>query len=103
MEAQPPIIIPYTPIDITPNTYSMAILISAACSGTALPKIVSVRPQGMTALVMSAVVMANPGPMINSHLLGVSGMKSSLVNIFTPSAKGCRKPPGPALLGPNLS
>ena len=49
------------------------------------------------------VIIANSGPMMNSVLEEVSGMISSFMNNFNPSAMGCSKPNGPARLGPLLS
>ena len=37
LEAQPPIITPYTPNETTPNTYNTPTLISATCKETCLP------------------------------------------------------------------
>jgi hypothetical protein len=59
-----------------------------------------VPPQGITTPVIKAVVMARAGPRKKSVRLAPAGMKSSFMNIFTPSASGCRMPNGPARLGP---
>jgi hypothetical protein len=50
--------------------------------------------QGITALVIKAVVIAIAGPKKNKSGLGYQG--SSLANNFNPSARGCNKPPLPA-------
>ena len=44
------------------------------------------------------------GPKTRASIrLDAEGMISSFMNIFAPSAKGCRMPKGPARLGPILS
>ena len=60
-------------------------------------------PHGITALVINAVIMVIAGPAINKNLLDAAGIKSSFINILTPSAKGCNNPNGPARLGPRRS
>ena len=60
-------------------------------------------PQGITALVIMAVIMASMGPRMNRNFDEVSGMISSFMNSFNPSAIGCRIPNGPALFGPRRS
>src|SRR6201996_6269168 len=102
-DAQPPIITPYTPKDTTPNMYKTPTLISVTCSGILCPPIDSVSPQGITAEPIQAVIIANDGPTMNKNLFEFAGMISSFMNIFAPSAKGCRMPKGPARLGPILS
>jgi hypothetical protein len=54
--------------------------------------------QGTTALVTTAVTINKEGPKINKARLDTLGMISSFINIFTPSANGCNKPPQPARL-----
>ena len=65
-----------------------------------LPKRCNLSPHGITALVINAVLIAIAGPTKNKNLFGVFGSNSSLENNFKPSAKGCKIPPLPALLGP---
>ncbi len=57
----------------------------------------------MTALVISAVIINKPGPIINNQRSEAFGINSSLKNNFTPSAKGCNNPKGPARFGPSRS
>ena len=94
---------PYTPSDRTPNKYKIPILRSVICKGYVSPPMVNEGPQGIITPVIQAVNIAMQGPRINSALLEVPGINSSFINIFTPSANGCKIPNGPALLGPILS
>ena len=103
LDAQPPIITPYTPNETTPNTYNTPTLISATCKETCLPNKNKSCPQGITAVVIQAVNILSDGPSTNKNVLACVGIISSLVNNFTPSASGCNKPQGPALLGPTRS
>mgnify|MGYP002129364078 CR=1 FL=1 len=64
------------------------------------PATVTVSPKGTTAEVIKAVSIDKHGPAINNHLLEFAGIKSSFMNIFTASAKGCKIPKGPARSGP---
>ncbi|MNZ97432.1 hypothetical protein D3C78_1166690 [compost metagenome] len=78
-------------------------LISATCKEIVLSPNVRSLPHGITAEAIVAVNIANEGPKINNNLLAFAGRISSLVNNFTPSAKGCNNPKGPARLGPKRS
>src|SRR5688572_23462579 len=60
-------------------------------------------PHGITALVIKAVIIASAGPAIKRNLDAALGMISSFMKSFKPSARGCNKPKGPALLGPRRS
>ena len=103
LEAHPPIIIPYTPILTTPKMYKIPILISAICKSILRSKISIWLLQGITEQVISAAVMARPGPNTNNALLELVGIISSFMMSFNPSAKGWSSPKGPALLGPGRS
>ena len=100
LDAQPPIITPYTPKETMAKVNRIPMLVSMPCIGIIYPSYSIESPKGMTAELMSAVIIAMQGPRIKSHLLALAGINSSLVNIFTASAMGCSKPSGPALLGP---
>ena len=76
---------------------------SVACNKISLPNKCSLSPQGITALVISAVLIAIAGPTKNKNLFGVLGSNSSFENNFKPSASGCNNPKGPALFGPTRS
>ena len=60
-------------------------------------------PQGITALVIKAVIIERHGPRMNKNLFDTSGIISSFMNILTPSATGCNIPKIPALFGPKRS
>src|SRR5688572_7420647 len=68
-----------------------------------LPNKLTEGPQGITALVINAVIIANAGPAIKRNLEDEFGMISSFMKSFNPSATGCNKPNGPALFGPRRS
>lgn len=82
------------------NTYRMPISGSVPCRSKLTSPKVSVPPQGITTPVSRAVIMAMAGPSTKSLRLAMAGMKSSFMIIFSPSATGCRRPKGPARLGP---
>lgn len=50
--------------------------------------------------IVRAKVSARIGAMMNIETDEVSGFNGSLVNSFTASAIGCRRPYGPTMLGP---
>ena len=87
----------------TAKMYKMPIFISATCNAIVRPNKCTSVPQGITADVIKLAVIAKPGPKMNNHLLALVGIISSFMINFNPSAKGCNKPKGPALLGPGLS
>src|SRR5687768_18005501 len=68
--------------------YNTPMFISAICKGTWRPAISIVDPQGITALVMVAVIIASKGPRTNKVLEDNVGIISSFINNFTPSAIG---------------
>ena len=76
---------------------------SATCSVITWSPILIGPPHGTTAPVINEVNKAIHGPIINNHLFDKAGINSSFMIIFTPSAKGCKSPKGPALFGPILS
>ena len=83
--------------------YNNALSVSVACKITVRPKISNLSPQGITALVINAVLIAIAGPTKNRNLFLVLGSNSSLANNFIPSARGCNNPPQPARFGPTRS
>src|ERR1700744_2042440 len=103
LDAQPPIITPYTPNDTTPKMYNTPTLMSATCKSYTCPPTGICCPQGITAEPIQAVKRANEGPTINKNALELVGMISSFKNILAPSANGCSIPKGPARFGPTLS
>ena len=88
LEAQPPIMIPYTPMLTTPKMYRIPILTSAICMFTTCPPITKCELQGTTALVIIAVSIARPGPSTKRKRLELVGMISSFIKSFNPSARG---------------
>ena len=90
-------------MEMIPKIKRMPIFRSATCKAIVRPKSVISVPQGITALVINAVNMAIPGPRIKSQRSAFVGVKSSFMNILTPSAIGCRIPNGPARSGPTRS
>jgi hypothetical protein len=60
-------------------------------------------PYGITPHVNKAKVKAITGAIKNITKLACVGNIVSLVNSFTPSAKGCKRPHTPTTLGPTLN
>lgn len=50
--------------------------------------------------MVSAIVKARMGAIINIEIEDVRGRNGSFVNSFTASAIGCNRPYGPTMLGP---
>lgn len=56
--------------------------------------------RGRGVQIVSASRRASRGVMVNRSGEDVDGWMGSLMNSFTPSATGCRRPNGPTMLGP---
>ncbi|MNV17635.1 hypothetical protein D3C71_1084280 [compost metagenome] len=96
--------IPYTPSAITPNIYNTPTLIPCAtCKEIVRSPICNSCPQGITAELIHAVIIAIVGPKIKSTLCAPAGIISSLKKNFPPSHKGCKIPKIPARSGPYRS
>ncbi|MNN27287.1 hypothetical protein D3C81_1408180 [compost metagenome] len=95
--------IPYTPKAITPNMYNIPTLTSATCRETTRSPICNSCPQGITAELIQAVIIAMVGPTIKRTLCAPAGIISSLKKNFPPSHNGCRIPNIPARSGPYRS
>ncbi len=64
LDAQPPIMIPYTPREVKPRMYKIPMFRSVTCRAISRPNRLSWVPQGITALVMQATNMNAPGARI---------------------------------------
>ena len=90
-DAQPAIMTPYTPIDVSARIYKRLASIFASTS-------VSVK--GSTAQAASAGAIDNIGATTNRKRLELVGTIISFVNNFSASAIGCSQPRGPTRFGP---
>ena len=92
-EAQPPIIIPYTPNDEIAKIYNIPTLMSANTKSSL---------KGMTAHATKASVIVTIGAKIKIILFELAGIIISLNMYFKASAKDCSNPNGPTTFGPFL-
>src|SRR3989338_6973975 len=83
LEAQPAMMMPYTPNEVIARMYNSPALRSAS----AIPS-----PNGITAHAASDGANAMMGARTNRNLLEPDGMMISLNSNFTPSASGCSRP-----------
>ena len=90
-DAQPAMMIPYTPIDEIAITNSRpALMLPTALLG----------PNGITAHAAKAGMIAIIGAIRNRPLLAFAGTMISFSNSFRTSANGCSSPRGPTRFGP---
>src|ERR1700704_5918009 len=83
LAAQPAIMTPYTPIEVSDNRYNKPAL---AFDTT------TVADSGTTAHAANAGISVIMGARRNRNLFAFAGMITSLVSSFTTSAKGCPRP-----------
>jgi len=93
LEAQPPRMMPYTPMEETARMKSTPMF-------TSVMKRCGEGPKGITEKTTSAGTMIRQGPRRNTSFSPKLGVRSSFTKSFRASAMGCSHPLGPTRLGP---
>ena len=101
-EAQPPRMMPYTPMVAMATTKSRPTLTSVMNQLKA-PVRSEEGPKGITEKITSAGPTTRQGAITKAHRTARSGMMSCLTRSFATSASGCRMPQGPTRFGPVLT
>ena len=73
---------------------------SVSCSGTLLPLMLTVGPNGMTLKARNAGMAEITGARMYTGRSASAGMMSSFSASLMPSARPCSTPPGPTRFGP---
>ncbi len=100
-DAQPPRMIPYTPIEVIASRKSSPMFTSVTHSGVRTLPIRISGPKGMTARAVSAGITARTGARKCTAFSAREGVMSSLVTSFRRSATPWSRPLGPTRLGPS--
>ncbi len=99
MDAQPPMINPYTPMVAMATMNSMPVLTSVMNQESA-PGWPARGPMGMTEKMMNAGPTTRQGARMKAHFTASFGVVSSFTRSFITSASGWSRPHGPTRFGP---